>query len=103
MGAAAGAAALTGLLLGGPITPFVMVTELVPPRLTETASGVVSFFCFVGGLVVPVVPGYAFDLTGGFRTAFTAGAIVEVVALAIACTRESGGRAATASGSGGSC
>jgi hypothetical protein len=35
-------AALTGLLLGGLITPFVMVTELVPPRLTGTASGVVS-------------------------------------------------------------
>ena len=76
-----------------------MVTELVPPRLTGTASGVVSFFCFVGGLVVPVVLGYALDLTGSFRTAFTAGAIFEVVALAIACfTRESGGRTATASG-----
>ena len=103
-GVAAVAAALTGLLLGGLITPFVMVTELVPPRLMGTASGVVNLFCFVGGLVVPVVLGYALDLTGSFRAAFTACAAFEVVALAIACfTRESGGRAATASGSGGSC
>ena len=103
-GAAALAAALTGLLLGGLITPFVMVTELVPPRLMGTASGVVNLFCFVGGIVVPVVLGYALDLTGSFRAAFTACAAFEVVALAVACfTRESGGRAATASGSGGSC
>jgi nitrate/nitrite transporter NarK len=98
--AAAAAAALTGLLLGGLITPFVMVTELVPPRLMGTASGVVNLFCFVGGLVVPVVLGYVLDLTGSFRTAFTACAAFEVVALAIACfTRESGRGAATASGS----
>ena len=102
--AAAVAAALTGLLLGGLITPFVMVTELVPPRLMGTASGVVNLFCFVGGLVVPVVLGYVLDLTGSFPTAFTVCAGFEVVALAIAAfTRESGRGAATASGSGGSC
>ena len=55
-------------------------------------------------VVVPVVLGYALDVTGSFRAAFTACAAFEVVALAVACfTRESGGRAATASGSGGSC
>jgi ACS family glucarate transporter-like MFS transporter len=87
-------AALTGLLLGGLITPFVMVTELVPPRLMATASGVVNSFCFVGGLLVPVALGYALDLTGSFATAFTACAGFEVVALAIAAfTRESGRRA----------
>ena len=102
--AAAVVAALTGLLLGGLITPFVMVTELVPPRLMGTASGVVNLFCFVGGLVVPVVLGYVLDLTGSFPTAFTACAAFEAVALAIAAfTRESGRGAATASGSGGSC
>jgi nitrate/nitrite transporter NarK len=102
--AAAVAAALTGLLLGGLITPFVMVTELVPPRLMGTASGVVNLFCFVGGLIVPVVLGYVLDLTGSFPIAFTACAAFEMVALAIAAfTRESGRGAATASGSGGSC
>jgi nitrate/nitrite transporter NarK len=101
---AAVTAALTGLLLGGLITPFVMVTELVPPRLMGTASGVVNFFCFVGGLVVPVVLGYALDLTGSFRTAFAACAAFEAVALVIACfTRESGDRGVRASGSGASC
>jgi nitrate/nitrite transporter NarK len=88
-------AALSGLLLGGLITPYVMVTELVPPRLMGTASGVVNSFCFVGGLLVPVALGYALDLTGSFAAAFTACAAFEVVALAIAAfTRESGRRAA---------
>jgi len=92
-------AALTGLLLGGLITPFVMVTELVPPRLMGTASGMVNLFSFVGGLAVPVVLGWALDRTGSFPAAFAACAGFEVVALAIACfTRESGGRTATASG-----
>ena len=92
---AAAVAALTGLLLGGLITPFVMVTELVPPRLMGTASGVVNAFCFVGGLLVPVVLGYALDLTGSFPAAFTACAVFEVVALAIAAfVRETGRRAA---------
>src|SRR6185312_11013018 len=57
------------------------VTKLVPPRLMGTASGVVNFFCLVGGLVVPVVLGYALDLTGSFRTAFAACAAFEAVAL----------------------
>jgi nitrate/nitrite transporter NarK len=92
---AAAVAAFTGLMLGGLITPFVMVTEVVPPRLMGTASGVVNAFCFVGGLLVPVALGYALDLTGSFVTAFAACAVFEVVALGIAVfTRETGGRAA---------
>jgi nitrate/nitrite transporter NarK len=87
-------AVFTGLMLGGLITPFVMVTELVPPRLMGTASGVVNTFCFVGGLLVPVALGYALDLTGSFSIAFTACAVFEVVALGIAAfARETGGRA----------
>ena len=92
---AAAVAALTGLLLGGLITPFVMVTELVPPRLMGTASGVVNAFCFVGGLLVPVALGYALDVTGSFPAAFTACAVFELVALGIAVfARETGRRAA---------
>jgi len=92
-------ALLTGLLLGGLITPFVMVTELVPPRLMGTASGVVNAFCFVGGLLVPVALGYALDLTGRFSTAFAACAAFEVVALGIAAlTRETGRWAAAGRG-----
>ena len=97
---AASTAALTGLLLGGLIAPFVMVTELVPPRLMGTASGMVNLFSFLGGLAVPVVLGWALDRTGSFPAAFAACAGFEVIALAIACfTRESGGRAARVSGS----
>jgi nitrate/nitrite transporter NarK len=92
---AAVVAALTGLLLGGLITPFVMVTELVPPRLMGTASGVVNAFCFVGGLLVPVALGYALDVTGSFPAAFTACAVFEAVALVIGMfAREPGRRAA---------
>lgn len=91
----AAVAALTGLLRGGLITPFVMVTELVPPRLMGTASGVVNAFCFVGGLLVPVALGYALDVTGSFPAAFTACAVFELVALGIAVfARETGRRAA---------
>ena len=94
-GGAAAVAVFTGLMLGGLITPFVMVTELVPPRLMGTASGVVNAFCFVGGLLVPVALGYALDLTGSFSAAFTACAVFEAVALGIAAfARETGGRAA---------
>ncbi len=104
LAASAITAGLTGLLLGGLITPFVMVTELVPPRLMGTASGMVNLFSFLGGLAVPVVLGWALDRTGSFPAAFAACAAFEVVALAIACfTQETGGRAATASGSGASC
>ncbi|HSB42669.1 MAG TPA: MFS transporter [Methylomirabilota bacterium] len=92
---AAAVAVFTGLMLGGLITPFVMVTELVAPWLMGTASGVVNAFCFVGGLLVPVALGYALDLTGRFATAFAACAVFEVVALGIAAfARETGGRAA---------
>jgi len=88
-------ALLTGILLGGLITPFVMVTELVPPRLMGTASGMVNSFSFLGGLVVPVALGYALDLTGSFPAAFTACAVFEAVALAIAMfARETGRRGA---------
>ncbi|HUM16977.1 MAG TPA: MFS transporter [Candidatus Nitrosotalea sp.] len=94
LAAAALVAAGAGLLRGGLITPFVMVTELVPPRLMGTASGVVNAFCFVGGLLVPVALGYALDVTGSFSIAFAACAAFEGVALGIAAlTRESGRRA----------
>jgi nitrate/nitrite transporter NarK len=60
-----------------------------------TASGLVNSFSFLGGLVVPVALGYALDLTGSFPAAFTACAVFEAVALAIAMfARETGRRSA---------
>jgi nitrate/nitrite transporter NarK len=89
----AAVAALAGLVLGGMVTPFVMVAELVPPRLMGTASGVVNSFCFVGGLIVPVALGHVLDATGSFSTAFAACAGFEAVALGIAAfARETGRR-----------
>ena len=89
--AAAGIALLAGLLLGGMVTPFVMVTELFPPSLVGTASGVVNTFCFVGSLITPVALGYILDLTGSFPAAFVACGAVQLLALASAAfTRETG-------------
>jgi len=88
---AALAALLTGLMLGGLVTPFVMVVELFPADLIGTASGVVNTFCFVGSLLIPVLVGKILDMTGSFPAAFTACAGFEAVALASAAfTRETG-------------
>jgi len=84
-------ALLTGLMLGGLVTPFVMVVELFPADLIGTASGVVNTFCFVGSLLIPVLVGKILDMTGSFPAAFTACAGFEAVALASAAfTRETG-------------
>lgn len=89
--AAALAALLTGLMLGGMVTPFVMVVELFPADLIGTASGVVNTFCFVGSLLIPVVVGKILDVSGSFPVAFTACAAFEALALVSATfTRETG-------------
>jgi MFS family permease len=89
--AAALAALLTGLMLGGMITPFVMVVELFPADLIGTASGVVNTFCFVGSLLIPVLVGKILDVSGSFPAAFTACAVFEALALVSAAfTRETG-------------
>ncbi len=89
--AAAGIALLAGFLLGGMVTPFVMVTELFPTEMVGTASGVVNTFCFVGSLIIPVALGYILDLTGSFPVAFIACAATQSLALlSAAFTRETG-------------
>ena len=57
-------ALFTGLMLGGLVTPFVMVVELFPADLIGTASGVVNTFCFVGSLLIPVLVGKILDKIG---------------------------------------
>jgi MFS family permease len=82
-------AVLTGLVLGGMVTPFVMVAELFPPHLVGTASGVVNTFTFVGALVIPVLLGAVLDVSGSFPAAFLACAGVQALAFLTACfTRE---------------
>ena len=84
-------AVLTGLVLGGMVTPFVMVAELFPPHLVGTASGVVNTFTFVGALVIPVLLGAVLDASGSFPAAFLACAGVQALAFLTACfTREAG-------------
>jgi len=84
-------ALLTGLMLGGLVTPFVMVVELFPSHLIGTASGVVNTFCFAGSLLIPVLIGKILDVSGSFPAAFTVCAVFEALALASAAfTRETG-------------
>ncbi|OGK93888.1 MAG: hypothetical protein A2X51_03950 [Candidatus Rokubacteria bacterium GWC2_70_24] len=91
VGGAITVAVLTGLVLGGMVTPFVMVAELFPPHLVGTASGVVNTFTFVGALVIPVLLGAVLDVSGSFPAAFVACAGVQALAFLTACfTREAG-------------
>ena len=91
LGAAAAAALFTGLVLGGMVTPFVMVVELFPASLIGTASGVVNTFCFIGSLLIPVLVGKILDVSGSFSAAFMACAGFEALALVSAAfTRETG-------------
>jgi nitrate/nitrite transporter NarK len=91
LGAAAPAALFAGLMLGGLVTPFVMVIDLYPADLVGTASGVVNTFCFVGSLLIPVLVGKILDVSGSFPAAFAACAAFEAVALVSAAfTRETG-------------
>ncbi len=84
-------ALFTGLMLGGLVTPFVMVVELFPSDLIGTASGVVNTFCFAGSLLIPVLIGKILDVSGSFPAAFMACAAFEAVALASAAfSRETG-------------
>lgn len=89
--AAAAVALGTGIVLGGMITPFVMVVELFPPELAGTATGVVNTFCFVGSLTIPVLLGRLVDLSGSFPQAFVAAGAIQALAFFTAClTRETG-------------
>jgi MFS family permease len=88
MTTAAAAAFVTGLTMGGMITPFVMVAELFPAHLVGTASGVVNTFCFVGGLVVPVLLGRVLDVSGSFAVAFATCAGAQAAAVLVAAFTE---------------
>lgn len=88
---AAAVALFAGLMLGGLVTPFVMVVDLFPADLIGTASGVVNTFCFVGSLLIPVLVGKILDVSGSFPAAFGACAAFEALALVSAAfTRETG-------------
>ncbi|MEX2145759.1 MAG: MFS transporter [Candidatus Rokuibacteriota bacterium] len=82
MGAASAAvvAVVAGILIGGLILPFVMVSEMFPRELAATAAGVTNAACFVGGMILPIVLGRVLDLTGSFAAAFVVAGAVQAVA-----------------------
>ncbi len=79
----AAVAVITGLVVGGMITPYVMVIDLFPRELAGTALGVANAACFAGAMVLPVILGRIVDVTGSFAPAFLVAAAVQAVALAI--------------------
>ncbi|MBI4607834.1 MAG: MFS transporter [Candidatus Rokubacteria bacterium] len=82
-----GAAAVslaTGIVLGGMITPFVMVVELFPGELAGTATSVANTFCFIGGLTIPVLLGRVVDVTGSFPAAFVVAGAIQALAFVTA-------------------
>lgn len=74
-------AAGTGLVVGGMITPYVMVIDMFPRELAGTAMGVINASCFAGGMVLPVILGRVVDVTGSFRAAFLVAGGVQLLAL----------------------
>ncbi len=74
-------AAATGLVVGGMITPYVMVIDLFPAELAGTAMGVINGSCFAGGMVLPIVLGRVVDVTGSFPAALLVAGCVQVLAL----------------------
>ena len=85
---------VAGVLVGGLILPFVMITELVPPELSGTAAGIVNTACFVGAMVLPIALGRVVDVTGSFAAAFVLAAGVQGMALVCALAMRETGSAA---------
>ena len=85
-------ACLAGFAIFGMLMPFVMAAEVAPPELVGTASGVVTMFCYLGGLV-PVAVGAVLDATGSFRAGFLVCAGIEALALVPALLMPETGRA----------
>jgi len=63
---------------------FLMISELFPPKVTATASGVLNACAFLGALVYPAVMGTILDLSKSYYIAFLTVVIGEVFGMAIA-------------------
>ena len=86
-----------GILIGGLILPFVVVSEMFPRELAATAAGVTNAACFVGGMILPIVLGRVLDVTGSFAAAFVVAGAVQVAACVFgAFMAETGGGRYTA-------
>ncbi len=82
---AAVVAGFTGLVVGGMITPYVMVIDLFPRELAGTVMGVINASCFAGGMVLPILLGRVVDVTGSFPAAFLVAGGVQLLALVVGC------------------
>ena len=85
MGAASAAvvSVAAGILIGGLILPFVVVSEMFPRELAATAAGVTNAACFVGGMILPIILGRVLDVTGSFAAAFMVAGAVQVLACVV--------------------
>jgi sugar phosphate permease len=74
-------ALVTGLVVGGMVTPYVIVIEMFPRDLAGTATGVINAACFAGAMILPVILGRVVDVTGSFPAAFLVAGAVQTLAL----------------------
>ena len=90
--ALAAMAAITGLVLGGMLMPYLLVLERFPAALVGTAAGVVNTCWLLGGLSVPAALGVLLDATGSFGQVLAACAGLSALAAAsVALAREPAG------------
>ncbi len=93
LGAAALATTVTGIVVGGMITPYVMVVERYPRELAGTVLGIINTAAFAGGMILPVILGRVVDVTGSFPAALVVAGAVQALALILGCfIRETGAR-----------
>jgi MFS family permease len=77
-------AILMGISFSSFAFSFLMISELFPPTVAATASGVLNTCAFLGALVYPTFMGTILDLSKSYYIAFLSVVIGEVVGMAIA-------------------
>jgi len=77
-------AILMGIAFSSFAFSFTIISELFPPKVTATASGVLNACAFLGALVYPPVMGAILDLSKSYYIAFLTVVIGEIVGMAIA-------------------
>ncbi|MBS7643850.1 MFS transporter [Candidatus Bathyarchaeota archaeon] len=77
-------AILMGISFSSFAFAFLMISELFPPTVAATASGVLNTFAFLGALVYPTMMGIIIDMSKSYHLAFLTVIIGELIGMAIA-------------------
>jgi sugar phosphate permease len=77
-------AILMGISFSSFAFAFLMISELFPPTVAATASGVLNACAFLGALVYPTMMGVIIDLSKSYHIAFLTIVIGELIGMIIA-------------------